>query len=190
MKAHVIHMPHRIDRLDNLLKEFKEQNITDFKIWDAVVHPTITILGVAESHKRIVEFAQTNNLPEVLIMEDDVSFYDKGAFDFFMDNKPEDFDIYLGGIYHGYIKPDNTVDDFCGLHCYIVKAQFYDTFINLPISAGTMFMNIDRALMHKGRYYVCNPFVAYQMDGYSDNKKADATYGHFMAERKLFKTKF
>lgn len=187
MKAYVIHMPHRKDRYENLIKEFSEQGIIDYLILDAIVHPTVTLVGIAESHKYIVQCAKLNKLPEVLIMEDDVCFYDKGAFDYFIENKPKDYDIYLSSIYHGYIKPDNTVDDFCGLHCYIVNERFYDTFLNAPITMGAGFMNFDRALMNKGKYVVCDPFVCYQMDGFSDNKKENATYGHYMEGRKIFK---
>lgn len=186
MKAHVIHMPHRTDRMNNLMRQFEEQNITDYKIWDAIVHPMVTHVGVAKSHKMIVEFAKQNHLPEVLIMEDDVCFSAKGAFDYFLANKPKDFDIYLSSIYHGLLNENNTVDDFCGLHCYIVHERFYDTFIDLPIQKDGSEMHIDRAFMNIGKYIVCDPFIAYQLDGYSDNKKGMGTYKHLMAGRKFY----
>lgn len=181
-------MPHRTDRWNNLMRQFSEQGITDYKIWEGIKHPDISIIGISESHKQIVRHAQTNGLQEVLIMEDDVCFCDKGAFDYFLSTKPTDFDIYLSSVYHGHTDIDNVIDDFCGLHCYIVHERFYDTFLNTKVQfAGNAFVHFDRALANKGKYVVCDPFVCYQMDGFSDNKNQMATYGHLMKHRKFFK---
>jgi hypothetical protein len=146
-----------------------------------VIDPFVTSRGISRAHKQIVEYAQRNNLQEVLIAEDDLCFTGRGAFDFFLDNKPTDFDIYLGSIYHGDIRKDNSVIDFSGLTMYIINQRFYDTFLSIREDK-----HLDRALRDKGRYIVCNPFVAIQFNGYSDNMKQFWNYDGCFKDRKLF----
>ena len=66
-------------------------------------------------------------------MEDDVYFPAQDGFEYFLKNKPDDFDIYLGGIYLGSDKVKEMNQRirhrFSGLHCYIVHERFYDTFL-------------------------------------------------------------
>jgi hypothetical protein len=116
-----------------------------------------------------------------LICEDDVHFTAKGAFDYFINNKPNDFDIYLGSINDGIIKKDDSVDDFSGTTIYIVKERFYDIFLALPEH-----LNIDRALSNKGKFIVCNPFIAIQHNGYSDNTKRFYNHEEYLAGRNLY----
>lgn len=75
--------------------------------------------------------------------------------------------MYLGGIYYGRIKDDNSVSDFAGTMLYKIHQKFYDTFLSINEE-----IDIDRALAGKGRFIVCNPFVAIQHEGFSDNKKS------------------
>ena len=145
MIPNIIHTSRRMDRLVLLQKEMDCQNITNYKIWEGEIHPAATLVGIALSHKKIVQWAKNNNLPECLIFENDIMFTAPGAFDFYLSKKPIDYDLYLGGIYCGNIKRDNTVDDFCGLHCYIVNSRFYDTFLEVG------FGNLDRELKGKGK---------------------------------------
>ena len=114
MVLNIIHLPHRTDRLKLLNQELIEQNILDYKIWDGIIDKSIPQKGISQAHKQIVKYAQEEKLSEILIAEDDLYFTAKGAFDYFLKNKPSDFDIYLGGIHEGKVKQDNTVADFSG----------------------------------------------------------------------------
>src|ERR1035437_4748267 len=132
MELNIIHLPTRVDRWNLLQKELQEQNITDIKIWNGIIDSTLILRGISQAHKQIVKDAKEKNLSEVLIGEDDLHFTSKGAFKFFLDNKPKDFDIYLGSVLHGRLKADNTVVDFSGTTLYMVRKRFYDAFLSVP----------------------------------------------------------
>jgi hypothetical protein len=181
MTANIIHLPHRKDRFEILQQELQQQNITDFRIWDGIVDVEMPCTGISKAHKQIVKFALHNDLPEILIGEDDLRFTKEGAFRFFIENKPTDFDIYLAGIYSGELKRDNTVEDFSALTFYIVNKKFYSIFLDMPEDK-----DLDRALRFTGRFVVCYPFTVIQYNGYSDNVKRYCLDDHCLAKRRLF----
>ena len=173
------------ERLVRLLNELESNNINNFELWEGTVDQYSTKRGINKSHKQIVEYAKLAKWDEVLIMEDDVRFCGKDAFNYFLDNKPQDFDIYLSGIYLGEILPDNSVKSFSGLHCYIVHSKFYDTFLSTPDDE-----HIDRALANLGTYKVCNPFAAVQYNGFSSNTKKEENYDELLKSRSLYNNFF
>lgn len=181
MTLHIIHLPHRTDRWELLLKEFQQESITDYKIWNGIVDSSKAAKGISRSHKQIVQFALENEYPEVLIGEDDLHFTAPGAFAYFLGEKPTDYDIYLGGPSHGKLDSANKVKDFAGLLLYIIHRRFYETFLSIPDD-----QHIDRGLRCKGEFIVCNPWPVIEHSGYSDNLKeycdASIYYGH----RQLF----
>jgi hypothetical protein len=168
MKCHIIHDSKRTDRMPNLNKEIDEQGL-DVQLWEAEFVPKKPFAGVMKAHKKIVAWAKEQGLPEVCIMEDDIKFAGPGAWQYYLDNKPDDFDIYLGGIYSGTIARGVT-KDFSALHLYIVHERFYDTFLAVP--EGN---HLDRGLAGKGRYVVCYPYAATQYGGFSDNSRSIRT---------------
>ena len=182
MKIHIIHLQERKDRAQLLHKEIVKQNIVDFKIWEGILDKENPKRGIARAHKQIIEWACKENLPSVLIAEDDIKFTALNAFDFFIKNEPKEFDLYLGGITYGSIKPDNSVTDFSGIHLYKINQNFYSTFLSLPEEK-----DVDRSLTNKGRFIVCNPFVAIQHNGFSDNQKKYKNYDLYFQNRQLFK---
>lgn len=182
MELHIIHLNRRKDRIELLNKELIEQNITNYKIWNGILDKENIKKGIAQAHKQIVDWARNHNLPSVIIAEDDIKFTARNAFEFFFKNEPKDFDLYLGGISHGNINIDDSVTDFAGLHLYKINQSFYNTFLLLPENK-----DIDRSLANKGKYIVCNPFVAIQQNGYSDNQKKYQSSDLYLQNRKLFK---
>ena len=181
MRLNIIHLPQRLDRLRILQQELDSQNIKDFKIWDGIIDQDIPHVGISRAHKQIVKYAKVEGLSEILIAEDDLCFTSKGAFEFFLENKPLEFDIYLASIYYGNLKQDNSVDDFAGATFYIISQKFYDIFLSIP-----EYQNFDRSLRNKGRFIVCNPFTVIQHNGYSDNTKEYSNYHQYLVNRKLF----
>jgi hypothetical protein len=181
MQLHIIHLPQRNDRLKLLKVELQGQNIIDYRIWEGIVDKNIPAKGISQAHKQIVRYAKENQLPEVLIAEDDLKFTAKGAFNFFLKTKPNDFDLYLASIYFGKIKSDNTVDDFSGLTFYVVKEKFYDILLSRPEHD-----NLDRMMKNTGKFIVCNPFTVIQQNGFSDNVSSLCNYDSFLLGRELF----
>lgn len=181
MQVHIIHLPHRLDRWITLEKELYHQNITDIKIWHGIVDANIVAKGISQAHKQIVRYAQDQKLPEVLIAEDDLKFTSKGAYDFFISNKPSDYDLYLASIYFGVVKNDNSVDDFSGLTFYMVNERFYQRFLSAP-----EYDNLDRSLRGTGKFIVCDPFTVIQYDGFSDNLKENTNYYCYLKNKRMF----
>jgi hypothetical protein len=180
MIAHIIHDRNRKDRFEVLLRELSTQGIS-YILWDAVKDITPGT-GISKAHKNIVAWAKQNHQPEVLIMEDDVRFCGPGSFDYFLKNKPDEFDLYLAGIYYGQLSPENTVKTFSALHCYIIHERFYDTFLSVPIK-----YQLDTYLSEQnGLYKVCHPFAAIQHNGYSDNVKKKVDYDALLKPYQLY----
>jgi len=178
----IIHLSGREDRLELINNQLITQEIVDYKFWEGIVDPENPARGIAKAHKQIVLWAKQQKLTSVMIAEDDVKFTAKGAFDYFKKNEPDDYDLYLGGIYYGKIKEDNSVSDFGGAMLYMIRENFYDTFLSVNEER-----DIDRSLSNKGKFIVCNPFTAIQHEGFSDNKKAYVNYEMCLKGRKLFK---
>lgn len=169
------------ERLPNLNKELEEQGILDYEFWPGVFLPSVKA-SINAAHKQIVEYAKLAEWPEVRIAEDDLRFSGKGAWDYFLKQKPIDFDIYLGGVFLGDPDDNNIVKDFTGMTMYVVKQRFYDTFLSVPNDD-----HIDRLLGGLGRYVVCNPFVVTQYDGRSSNTGKHEAYGRLQESRNFYK---
>ncbi len=180
MIVNVLHLADRVDRYEHFTAQMNEQGI------DYIIHPGIRnikpFVGINAAHKNIIRKAKENKEPMCCVSEDDIYFSDPLSFKYFTDNMPNDFDLYLGCLYHGEIRPDNTVRDFSSLTLYIVHEKFYDKF--LSASSTT---HLDRALRGLGKFVVCNPFVCKQIDGYSDNAKKVTNYNEqYLGKRKFY----
>jgi GT2 family glycosyltransferase len=170
MELHIIHLPHRTDRLQFLKQEIAEQEIANYRIWNGIT-TAIPSNGIARAHQQIITYAKANRMTEIMIAEDDIHFTAPGAFNFFIRHRPVVYDIYLGGILWRDTKDHETLVDFCGLALYMIHEKFYDKFLGL-----TGDMDIDRELAGKGNFTLCQPMVAMQYNGYSDNRKCNCNF--------------
>lgn len=181
MTLNIIHLSHRVDRRIQLQKQLENQDISDFIFWEGCYDKEKPSRGIAKAHQQIVAWAANNSLNDILIAEDDIEFTGKNAFHYFLQNEPQDYDLYLGGISYGKIKEDYTVDDFAGTHLYKIRKRFFERFNSL---SGQK--DIDRDLANKGKYVVCNPMIAIQSDGFSDNTKEYRNNKVFFEKRSLW----
>jgi len=181
MTLNIIHLAHRKDRWDLLQETLSAQKIDDWRIWPGEVDHESARRGICRSHKQIISFAKEQHQAHVLVAEDDVYFTAPGAFTYFMDHMPDDFDMYLGGITWGKLMDDQTVQDFAGITLYVMHEQFYDKFLALDEEKDA-----DRALAGLGRFVVCEPMVACQQSGYSDNQKKYLDFGPLLRAKKWF----
>lgn len=180
MVAHIIHNPKRVERKVTLEYEAETQGF-EYKIWEAEMHEKPHI-GCLRSHKKIIQYAKDNNLPEILIMEDDVRFCGAGSFDHYINSKPPEFDLYLAGVY--YIEPHvtGTLHKFSATHCYIISQRFYDKVLAFPENQ----YHIDELFTGLGKYIVIKPYCAVQYPGYSDNIKGEVNYDSYLAYIPLY----
>lgn len=171
----------RSERLPRLMNQLEEQGITDYELWDGVYKFDSAKENINAAHKQIVEYAKVAGWEMVCVAEDDIRFLGLGAWDYFIKNIPNDFDLYLSSIYVGDISHDNTVREFCGFGLYVVHRRFFDTYLST-----SPFDHIDRSLSGKGRFVVSDPFIADQYSGFSSNTGKDEVYEHLLNGRNLF----
>lgn len=186
----IIHLPKRTDRMESLIKEMAEQNITDWSIVEGVIDLAAVFRGISNAHKIPVRIAQEKQLSNTIIAEDDIKFLGKGAWNYFLDflDKNEDYDLAMGMIYEGEIDGEGRIIkhplSFSGMTLYSVSSRFYNVFLNI-----NSMNHIDKSLgevADKYKFIVCDKFVAKQLNGYSDQKKRDCKYDHYLIGRKLF----
>lgn len=178
---HIIHLSERKDRVSLFDCQLFSQNLKGC-IWPGILDLENPKRGIAKAHKQIVLYAKQQNLASIIIAEDDIKFTDIGSFDYFLDNEPLDYDLYLGGVYFGDIQIDNKIEDFSGLTLYKIRQSFYDTFLSISEDK-----DLDRALSGKGKFIVCDPFVAIQYNGFSDNVKQEVNYDKHLLGKRLFR---
>jgi hypothetical protein len=175
----IIHNQYRPDRWATLLHELERQGITDYRIWPAILDNPIC-KGVSRAHKQIVQYAKDWKIPEIIIAEDDIKFPAKDGYKYFLSKKPEDFDLYLGGIYRGEIIEGKTTD-FSSLHLYIIREKFYDTFLSTDETK-----HLDTELKGKGDYRVCYPFAAIQYSGFSDVERSKTNFEGLLKDKLIY----
>lgn len=169
-------------RYNSFMKELAEQEITDYKIWDGIYDGANRRRGINLSHKKIVRDAKERGLPEVCICEDDIVFLSKGAFDFFIQNKPVEYSLYLGGISNILKREKDYITDFRGFTLYFVHASFYDQYLSTPDD-----IDIDSAMKGRGRFYLCDRVVCSQKPGWSYHRRKNVDYSRLLRQYNTYK---
>lgn len=162
-----------------LLNELERQGISEYEFWDGVYLPSVKA-SINAAHKQIVELARLAEYPEVCIAEDDFVGTHPGSWEYFLSQRPKEYDIYLSMVYLGDII-EGRVRDFTGMTMYCVSQKFYDTFLSVDPSE-----HIDRALAGLGDYHVCHPFAFIQRNGFSSNTGKMEEYDQLLSSRILY----
>lgn len=164
-----VNFPHRELREKNFLKEIEIQGIKNYRVWEGIYLPNDPIKSISQSHKMIVKDAKEKKLSRVFIAEDDFCFTNKGAWDYFLESIPNQFDVFLSHLYYGKWDENGKVKGpFSALTLYCVNEKFYDKFLLINEKE-----HIDLAMNKAWRHdiKVCLPMVCKQMAGWSDNEK-------------------
>lgn len=184
--VNIINLERRIDRKVSLLHHLHSMNIP-YQLWKAHEDPhQLTYYSVTASHKAIVEDAKREGRKYVVVGEDDMRFSHPDAYKYFIENMPEDFDLYLGMIYCGQFgeEPNRIINSFVGMQFYSVHERFFDEFLSCPADR-----HIDMWLSescHLFKYYTPEYFVAYGEAGWSDNFKRNWSHDPNSLPRPLF----
>lgn len=154
--------------------------------WAAVPWSANVVKSISMSHKHIVRMARLAGVEEVFIVEEDVMFTSPDSVRYFLENKPNDYDLYLGGCYglNQLAKERiekagpgaHAIHNFTGLHCYIIHSRYFDKFLSLPED-----QHIDNQ-PGMGQFYVCYPFIALQHPGWSANNRLKVDYNTTISE--------
>lgn len=172
----------RQKRILSIVQQSKQHGFA-VRFWEGVVATPI-YTAINRAHKQIIQYAKDNSLSEVCVMEDDCVLTAPGAWEYFLKNKPDDYDLYLGGIYQAQIEEDRILNGFSGMTLYFVHNKFYDTFLSMAED-----YHIDRNLGNiafQQNYKVCHPFICKQIGGYSDNLRKETSYESFYEGRDFF----
>lgn len=155
------------------------------RFWPGIVgdNDVFRSLNIMRAFKKIVQYAKEERLPFVCIAEDDMVLTSDGAWKYYNDNLPNDFDLYSGGIYAGQIIDNRIVNGFSGNTLLTVHESFYDFFLSADEDLlGTATAHLDRWLgmyCDKKKYFVVTPFVVRQMGIYSDNQRRKIEYSMY-----------
>ncbi len=186
VRLNIIYDNRQSEDYQRLLDEFVEQGIEDYHFWNAIVHKNSVVESINASHKMIVQWAKDKGKSHVVIAEQDLHFTDKGAWQYFLDSMPDDFDVYIGGNYLidnrcVYEPPLVKVNEWVGNHLIIVSEKYYDRFLSVPDN-----LHIDTAQCGLGDFYVCFPMPALQRPGWSSNNKAICDYNKSLPNNYIY----
>lgn len=166
---HVLHPKSRVDRYELLMTQFIEQEIDEYTLWDNPIGQSMRERRafITSGHKKIVQFAKDNALPKIIIAENDLSFFGPGAWKYYLDNTPDDYDMYFGMIYDGLIENNRVMSKASGFTLYTIHERFYDDFLGCDSTT-----HIDLAITSQFAQYkfmVCDPMICEQNNTQSDN---------------------
>jgi len=166
--VNIIHDDRNFDRLPFVIEEFEKYGI-EYKIWAACIDKKTVLESITESFRRIIQDAKDRGLKETFLAEDDLMFTCDGAWEYFLKNKPEKFDVYIGGSYlidnqWKYEPPVVKVKSWVGNHLIVVHERYYDTWLSSKPDG-----HIDTEQDGKGEFYVCFPYAALQRPAKSAN---------------------
>ncbi len=182
--VNIINLPHRIERRLQAEQQAKEQGFYA-RFVEGIVYPHDRKKGICLAHKQCVRNAKECGDKFCVIAEDDILFNGIGAWDYYLENMPEDFSLYMSMIYVGMIDNENRIRSvFSGMTMYTVSETFYDFFLSLPDSC-----HIDRELglyANQYKYLVVPKFVAYQDGSRSDNNFMTCSYEPYLVGRKIY----
>lgn len=153
-------------------------------------------IGCSMSHIKVLEMAKANNLPHVLIVEDDILFTKPDVFieqlNLFLSGH-KDFDVLLFA--GNNMPPYTVVDDSCVRvsKCqtttgYLVQRHYYDTLIANYKTGVELLMKepqkhflyaIDKYWFHLQalhKWYLITPLTVVQREDYSDIEKRPTNY--------------
>jgi hypothetical protein len=166
----------REDRLLGFCNEAKAQGF-GFKLWEGVQGNLTPAQNINESHRRIIQDAKDNGYEKCFVCEDDCRFSSPSAWKYYLSQMPDSWDLYFSMLYSGEIKDNRIINGFSGMTLYCCHSRFYDFFLSMPPH-----VHCDRWLgmaAHEKEYYVCNPFVARQCGGMSNNMNQVMNYSVF-----------
>jgi GR25 family glycosyltransferase involved in LPS biosynthesis len=183
LTAYIINLKHRTDRYEHMVNEMKKLPIS-YEFIEGIIDGTKTCF---QSQKKCIQLAKENNLPYVLVLEDDAVFTDNvGIFkDIFETIQNMKWDMFFLGA--NLQKPATKITENIlkitgayAAHAYIVHERFYDTILNLPHVCEMDVHYHD--LMEHHDVYMCNPMIAYQLPSHSDLQDGYRDYNSAMFE--------
>jgi len=170
----------REERILSIVQQSKQHGFA-VRFWEGdLTDEVFPCKNISRSFKKIVQYAKEERLPMITIGEDDLHFTSPNSWKYYIENIPEDFDLYLGGIYAGELHGNRIVNGYSGHTLLTVHERAYDFFLSADEDPlGFAMGHIDRwcgKFCKEKKFIVALPFVIKQMGGYSENKKRVQDY--------------
>ena len=190
---HIIHTEINGRDIERMATQRRKQNLLDqcahqqikFKIISGITSGKIRFHNINAAHKSAVKIAKDNGYSNIIIAEDDIQFTAPGAWNYFLSQIPEMYDIFCGVIYAGTVEDGQILSPFSGgMTLYSVSSRFYDAILNMPPD-----VHIDRwigGLYDQCELYTVRPYVCKQMGGHSFNLDRPMTYGVYEEDKIFF----
>lgn len=173
----------REERALSIVKQSKQYGFP-VRFWEGVIEQH-GHTGISKAFKKIIKNAMDAGLPRVLIAEDDMIFTSPGAYNYFIDKIPEDYDIYLGGVYSAQYSDDGRIiNGYSGNTLMMINERFYDFILSDEKND-----HLDRWLgnfAYRFKYFVCLPFVVRQMEGWSENHRKETRHESYLQKMKFY----
>jgi len=161
-------------------------------------------LGCSMSHLKLLQTAKENNLPHIVILEDDIHFTDipmfKRQYKHFIDKNIHYDVLLLGGNLRKPVQKISPhilkISKSFTTTGYIVKQHYYDIFINnIKQGINLLLKNLNNVnngmyaidvhwmqLQRKDNWYILYPRTISQLPDYSDIEKKTVNYNHVMLD--------
>jgi GR25 family glycosyltransferase involved in LPS biosynthesis len=180
--AYIINLKHRTDRYEHMVNEMKKLPIS-YEFVEGIIDDTKTCF---QSQKKCIQLAKENNLPYVLVLEDDAVFTDNVIEilqNTFSEIQTLQWDMFFLGanLQAPASRISNNILKLNGsyaAHAYMIHERFYDTILNLPHVCEMDVHYHD--LMPTHNIYMCDPMIAYQLPSHSDLQDGYRDYNQAM----------
>ena len=196
MKTFIINLKRRIDRKNKMINRLNNLKQFDYQFIEAI-DCNYGAIGCGKSHIKCLKLALNQNLPYILIMEDDIVIKDKLVDKYFNYlEKIKEFDII---IFSGNDKKERINDLISkAIHIsttgmYLVKNHYYQKLIdNFQEAVNKMEKNITKnkdidrnnnaidvnwkKLQKKDNWIIFNENLGYQEPGFSDIENRNVDY--------------
>ena len=187
--------PYATPEMQQKIKRWREENVLSIaaqsktqgfsvRFWPGNTDENVFRCGnISRAFKQIVRDAKKNDLPMICIGEDDLFFTAPGAWQYYLDNMPDYFDIYSAGIYNGTLQKNRIINGYSGNTLITVHSRFYDFFLSanedpLKLGLGHLDQWLGNFCFEK-KYIVCLPFIVKQTPNYSENHRRVLNYEEY-----------
>jgi GR25 family glycosyltransferase involved in LPS biosynthesis len=165
-----------------MVNEMKKLPIS-YEFVEGIIDDTKTCF---QSQKKCIQLAKENNLPYVLVLEDDAVFTDNVIEilqNTFLEIQTLQWDMFfLGANLQTFASRISSsilkLNGAYAAHAYMVHERFYDTILNLPHVCEMDVHYHD--LMSTHNIYMCDPMIAYQLPSHSDLQDGYRDYNQAM----------
>ena len=196
--TYYINLEHRKDRKKDTLRELKSFGIHNPIRFNAIKNDKGAI-GCSKSHLEVLKLARKNNLPHVLIIEDDIKFLDADLTNKALNNVLNsglDWNVIIlgGNNYKPYTKINEDcikVENCQTTTAYLVKQSYYDILIKHWEEGLSKLMETHdvsnyacdeywKILQKRDIFLLLMPLKVVQRDSYSDIQGGNVDYEEIM----------